>query len=341
MCETGVPAHRRAAGFRVIETMSTKPKSCCAPSAGRNASAATPSNGFHRVRDGSTDDMVRIEGGAFLMGSDYPKGFPEDGEGPVREVRVDPFHMDKYTVTNAKFQEFVKATRYTTEAEEFGWTFVFWLLVPAYKRRRLRGRGETVMGLEWWYKVDDADWKHPYGPGSSTKKIPDLPVVHVSYRDATAYCEWAGKRLPTEAEWECAARGGLEQKTFAWGDELTPSGKHVCNIWQGAFPDHNSAEDGYVGPAPVFAYEPNGFGLYNVAGNVWEWCHDWWSPDFHVTGPRDNPTGPAEDTSRRVMKGGSYLCHDSYCNRYRVGARTSNTPDSSTGNLGFRCARDV
>ena len=275
------------------------------------------------------------------MGTDHAAGFPDDGEGPIREVMIAPFYIATYAVTNAQFQAFIKTTHYKTEAEEFGWSYVFWMLLPAVQRREIQQRGDTVLNLEWWCKVDGADWRHPYGPNSTIKKRMDLPVVHVSYRDARAYCDWAGMRLPTEAEWEYAARGGLDQAVYAWGDELTPAGKHMCNIWQGDFPRRNTADDGYVGPGPVFAYEPNGYGLYNVAGNVWEWCFDWWSPTYHVEGPRDNPTGPPSDTGRRVMKGGSYLCHESYCNRYRVAARTSNTPDSSTGNLGFRCARDV
>lgn len=320
--------------------MSDTDNSCCAPSAGRTPSG-NGENVFKRVHDGSTSGMVKLEGGSFLMGTDYPKGFPDDGEGPVRDVQVDPFWIDANAVTNAQFRDFVKATRYKTDAEKFGWSFVFWLLLPAYKRSPIVNRGETVLGLEWWYRVDGASWKHPTGPDSNIRKIPDLPAIHISYFDALAYCAWAGKRLPTEAEWEYAGRGGLDQAIFNWGDELTPGGKHMCNIWQGKFPEENTAEDGYVGPAPVFAFDPNGYGLYNMAGNVWEWCHDAWSPDYHFDGPRDNPTGPPEDSERHVMKGGSYLCHDSYCNRYRAGARTSNTTDSSTGNLGFRCVRDV
>lgn len=321
--------------------MSSSPKNCCTPGANRGNGGTSCENGFSRVRSGATEDMILLDGGSFLMGADHPGGFADDGEGPVREVHVDPLYIDRHAVTNAVFARFVKATGYKTEAEQFGWSFVFWLFLPPYRVRQIGGKGETVMGLQWWCKVDGAHWRQPYGPPSNIKKIPDLPVVHISYRDANAFCDWAGKRLPTEAEWEYAGRGGTTGKVYPWGDELTPNGRHMCNIWQGRFPDDNTCEDGHAGPAPVFAFEPNGFGLYNMSGNVWEWCHDGWSPDFHVSGSRENPTGPPNGSARRVMKGGSYLCHESYCNRYRMGARTSNTPDSSTGNLGFRCVRDV
>ena len=167
-----------------------------------------------------------------------------------------------------------------------------------------------------------------------------MPAVHTSWNDAAAFAEWAGKRLPTEAEWEYAARGGLAQKTYPWGDELTPGGRHLCNIWQGEFPHLDSGDDGYTAPAPVDAFPPNGYGLYTITGNAWEWCADWFHPSYHVTATRINPVGP-RDGATKVMKGGSYLCHRSYCNRYRVAARTSNTADSTTTNISFRCVRDV
>jgi formylglycine-generating enzyme required for sulfatase activity len=294
--------------------------------------------------------MIRLEGGTFLMGSADEDGWPEDGEGPVREVELSPFYLDATTVTNAQFAEFIEATGYQTEAERFGWSFVFHLLVPAKILRKL-GRSKRVEGLNWWVGVEGASWRKPEGPGSNIKKRMDHPVVHVSWHDAKHYAEWVGKRLPTEAEWEFAARGGRVQQRYCWGDELTPNGKHMCNIWQGDFPNQNSAEDGYVGTAPARSFLKNGYGFYNMAGNVWEWCADWFSPSWHVPAKpetRVNPKGPAtgHDVGKgggpgRVMRGGSYLCHDSYCNRYRVGARTANTPDSSTGNCGFRCAADL
>lgn len=285
----------------------------------------------------STEGMMYLEGGTFLMGTDDDDGFPADGEGPVREVHVDPFYIDTHHVTNAEFAEFVNETGYVTEAEEFGWSFVFFSFLPEKLQKRTRNR--QAAQAPWWRAVNDARWKWPEGRGSHTGDRMDHPVVHVSWNDAQAYCEWAGKRLPTEAEWEYAARGGLVQKKFPWGDELTPNGEHRCNIWQGTFPSKNTAEDGYVGTSPVDAFSPNHYGLYDISGNAWEWCADWFSPDYHVEGPRENPTGPPDGESK-VMRGGSYLCHRSYCNRYRVAARTSNTPDSSTGNIGFRCVVD-
>ncbi|MUV37279.1 Formylglycine-generating enzyme [Lentibacillus sp. JNUCC-1] len=271
------------------------------------------------------------------MGTTSKEGFPDDGEGPIHKVKVDPFYMDIHTVTNRQFQRFIEATGYVTEAEQFGWSFVFYLFVDEADLGNVRQR---VPGVPWWLVVDGATWAHPEGPHSSVEWRWDHPVVHVSWNDAQAYCQWAGLRLPTEAEWEFAARGGLKQNKYAWGDELTPGGEHYCNIWQGDFPRHNTGEDGFVGTAPAKSFPENGYGLYNVAGNVWEWCSDWFATNIHKRGGRDNPQGP-DSGETRVMRGGSYLCHHSYCNRYRVAARTSNTPDSSTGNMGFRCVRDV
>ncbi|MEV6592649.1 formylglycine-generating enzyme family protein [Streptomyces acidicola] len=279
---------------------------------------------------------VRLPGGTFLMGGDDRDANRGDGEGPVREVTVGPFEIDAHCVTNARFAAFVDATGYRTEAESFGWSYVFASFLPG-ELRRVSPRPEST---PWWCGVGGAYWAAPEGPGSGLAERWDHPVVHVTWHDAQEFCRWDGSRLPTEAEWEYAARGGLERKRYPWGDELTPGGEHRCNIWQGRFPTRNTAEDGYAGTAPVDAFPPNGFGLHNVSGNVWEWVADRWSAEFHRTGPRDNPTGPP-DGPGRVMRGGSYLCHDSYCNRYRVAARTSNSPDSSGGNTGFRCARDI
>ena len=260
------------------------------------------------------------------MGTDDDEGFPDDDEGPVRPVTLNRFHIGRYSVTNALFARFVEATGFVSEAERFGWSFVFHLLVSPQARKR--GDVRRVPGLEWWRAVDGACWYRPEGRGSHVRARDNHPVVHVSHNDALAFCEWAGTRLPTEAEWERAARGRLEQKRYAWGDELTPGGVHHCNIWQGEFPRINTGEDGYIGTCPVDAFTPNGFGLFNMAGNVWEWCADTWSAHG-----RETP-------DRRVMRGGSYLCHHSYCNRYRVAARSSNTTDSTTGNCGFRVVVD-
>lgn len=281
-------------------------------------------------------DMIYLPGGEFLMGTDDQEGYPADGEGPARSVVVSPFYIDPYTVTNLEFKNFVNSTGYVTEAEKFGWSFVFHLFVPETGINILG----TTMQTPWWLAVEGAFWSAPEGPGSGIEGKLDHPVIHVSWNDAMAYCHWAGKRLPTEAEWEFAARGGLVQKRYPWGDEFKPGGKHMCNIWQGKFPQKNHASDGFVGTAPVRSFEPNGYGLYQMSGNVWEWCSDWFSPYFHVNGPRVNPVGPSSGTSR-TMRGGSYLCHKSYCNRYRIAARSKNNPDSSTGNISFRCAADA
>ena len=313
-------------------------QSCCAPIRDDEDAPGIITNsqcGTADVGNGvASSDLARLDGGEFRMGTD-DRRFPGDGEGPVRDVSVNGFGISAVPVTNAEFDAFVSATGHVTDAERFEWSFVFKDFVSSEVER---GVTQVVQGSEWWWRVDGAYWRMPEGVGSEVDDRGDHPVTHVSWADAMAYCDWAGGRLPTEAEWEYAARGGLDQARFAWGDELEPDGEHMCNIWQGDFPSVNTLGDGWHGTSPVGSFDANGYGLYDVAGNVWEWCSDWFSTTFHRNArrvTRENPRGPRNGAAK-VIRGGSYLCHDSYCNRYRVGARTSNTPDSSTGNLGFR-----
>ncbi len=270
------------------------------------------------------------------MGDAFGEGYPGDGETPVHDVRLEAFGMDATTVTNAQFSTFVKDTGHVTGAEEFGVSAVFHLAFNG-------GRHDVVnqpAATPWWLAVRGASWRHPEGAGSDVVHRQNHPVVHVSWYDAQAYAAWAGKRLPTEAEWEYAARGGRDGARFAWGDELTPRGRWMCNIWQGTFPTENTLEDGHLTTAPAKSYAANGFGMFCMAGNVWEWCADWFADDYYDRSPAYDPRGPGRG-DRRVMRGGSYLCHDSYCNRYRVAARSANTPESTSANIGFRCASDT
>jgi sulfatase modifying factor 1 len=313
-------------------------QTCCSP--GRNTNSdATAGSVFTRISQGSTAGMQLLSGGDFLMGNERDYGFSADGEGPVHAVRIAPFWIDATTVTNEQFNEFVNATGFKTEAERFGWTFVFEGHLSEARKAAMPRR--VVPGNEWWWRVDGATWRHPEGPGSSIKQRWAHPVVQVSWHDAVAYAEWAGKRLATEAEWEFAARGGLgTENRFPWGDELEPAGRHLMNVWQGNFPTLNTEADGHYGSAPAKTYRANGYGLYQMTGNVWEWCWDWFKTDYYSQSPPADPTGPATG-ERRVMRGGSYLCHASYCNRYRVDARSGNVPDSAATNMGFRCVRDI
>jgi len=261
--------------------------------------------------------MVGLPGGVVRVGSDDPD-HPE--EWPEREVEVAPYAIGRCAVTNAEFDAFVRATRHRTDAEVFGTSFVFGGLLPD-DFPPTRG----VAAAPWWREVLGADWAHPEGPQSDVAGRPDHPVVHVSRRDAEAYAAWRGGRLPTEAEWEHAARGGLTRQPFPWGSDLEPGGEHRMNVWQGTFPSEDTGADGWRGTCPVDAFPANGHGLHNTTGNVWEWCDGPWSPG--------DPNG--------VSRGGSYLCHASYCRRYRVSARQSQSADSSTGNVGFRVAADA
>jgi formylglycine-generating enzyme required for sulfatase activity len=272
-----------------------------------------------------------VIGGSFTIGS-ADRRFPDDGEGPVRRVTVSAFAIACHAVSNLQFGDFVRATGYTTDAERYGWSFVFDGLLDEAARQEL---GSRAAETPWWIAVPHAYWAQPEGPSSTVLSRLDHPVVHVSWNDARAYCQWSKTRLPTEAEWEIAARGGADRTLYPWGNELTPGGEHRCNIWQGLFPEHDTAADGYAGTAPVHAFAPNGYGLHNMAGNVWEWCEDFFSPRYHLVTSADDPL-QSEPAPNRSLRGGSFLCHESYCNRYRLGARSSNTADSSSSNIGFR-----
>ncbi len=281
-----------------------------------------------RIRDG----LVEIPARFFDYGARRTTR-PADLDAPRLRVKLRPFLIAPVAVTNAAFAAFAADTGYRTVAEREGWSFVFHLLLadPA-------AWPHSPPGLPWWRRVDGASWRLPEGPGGTLDGRGDHPVVHVCWYDALAYCRWSGTRLPFEVEWEGAARGGLACRRFPWGNELTPGGRHAMNIWQGRFPDHNAAEDGHVGTAPVDAFAPNGFGLYNATGNVWEWVIDRFGPRDGLHPSPDAAAAKAVSGGRRVQRGGSYLCHDSYCDRYHVHSRTSNDADSTTGNCGFRVA---
>ncbi|MBX3354569.1 MAG: formylglycine-generating enzyme family protein [Phycisphaeraceae bacterium] len=306
--------------------------------------------------------MVWIPGREFTMGSDDPKAYPQ--ERPAHRVRVDGFWMDVTEVTNRQFKEFVDATGYVTMAETVpDWEQLKQQLPPGTPKppAEMLVAGSVVFRppaavrnlddvSQWWAWVPGANWRHPEGPGSDLEGRWDHPVVHVAWPDAEAYARWAGKRLPTEAEWEFAARGGLEGKEFAWGDEAVPGGTHMANIWQGRFPTQNSKADGFDGTAPVRSFPPNGYGLYEMTGNVWEWCADWYDFAAHgasaAQGVCHDPRGPQQPsdptrpfTKQRVIKGGSFLCADNYCRNYRPSARRGEDWDTGTSHIGFRCVR--
>jgi len=285
----------------------------------------TGPTGAHRI------EQARIPAGTFMMGDSSGDRNPADGEVPLHEVTLDAFRIDATTVTNDDWAAFVDATGYLSAAEAFGYSAVFHLALAAPEADVMG----SATGTGWWLGVRGADWAHPGGSDSDLGGLGDHPVVHVSWNDAVAYCRWAGRRLPTEAEWEYAARGGLAGRTYPWGDEAVDDGGWRANIFQGRFPGQNTGEDGFLTTAPVRTFEPNGYGLWQPVGNVWEWCADRFDPTWYRRSPATAPTGPDRGHAR-VLRGGSYLCHASYCNRYRNSARSQNTPDSSTGNAGFR-----
>ncbi|MDQ6525615.1 formylglycine-generating enzyme family protein [Nocardioides sp. LHD-245] len=313
---------------------------CCVPAGPRSSARAADDTTTDLPAAGSRGvdrtGLAAIPAGRTALGDHFGDGYAGDGEGPVHEVEVSAFQLGTTTVTNRAFAAFVDATGHRTTAEAEGYSAVFHTDVAAVVADVLGHSPATP----WWIGVRGADWRHPEGPRSDLGGRDEHPVVHVSHDDARAFARWAGRRLPTEAEWEYAARGGLSGRRYPWGDDLMDGDRWQVNIFQGSFPAANTAEDGWTTTAPVTAYSPNGYGLHQMVGNVWEWCSDWFDPTAYAARARRDPRGPASGTVR-VMRGGSFLCHDSYCNRYRVAARSAAPPDSSASNLGFRCAADT
>ena len=333
--------------------------------------------GMTRASAGMSDHhgMVLIPGGEFIMGSERPEAFPN--EKPPHHVRVAPFFLDAHPVTNDEFEKFIKATGYKTLAERpVDWEELKKQLPPGTPRppAATLQPGSVVFHptggpvdlrdmSQWWAWTGGASWKHPEGPESSIDGRRNHPVVHVAWEDAQAYCKWIGKRLPTEAEWEFAARGGLKGKRYAWGDEELPGGKFCLNRWTGDFPYFNDQKDGFIGTSPVGSYPANGYGLYDMGGNVWNWCSDIYRADTFASRAKESPIccdpkGPLSTheeipidgdpsppmvpgAERRVTKGGSFLCHPDYCESYRPSARRGTTPDTATSHIGFRCAMDA
>lgn len=295
--------------------------------------------------------MIHIPAGTFQMGTDDP-AFPDAH--PVHKVTVNEFWMDEHEVTNAEFEKFVKATNFITIAERKLNPKDYpdvppESLVPGSGVFSPPGQPVTLDNpLQWWKYVPGASWRHPFGPQSNIQGLENNPVIHISYEDAVEYAKWAGKRLPTEAEWQYAAQGNHPGQKYYWGNELKPGGKWMANIYQGDFPGKNTGEDGFIGIAPVKSYPPNGYGLYDMDGNVWEWCNDFYRADYYGVSPVNNPKGPSDsydpdepNAVKRVQSGGSFLCSDQYCIRYRPGSRGKGEVSSGSDNLGFRCVKDA
>jgi sulfatase modifying factor 1 len=312
------------------------------------------SDGKAQASPGQETGMIRIPKGTFHMGC---KDCRTTDTLPVHLVSIDSFWIDETPVTNTAYARFAKASSYQTIAERSPLSKDFpdadpEQLVPGSIVFSPTSSNSSLLNpYAWWKYIRGANWQHPEGPGSQSKA--DHPAVHIAWEDAKAYCQWQGKELPTEAEFEYAARGGLDGKRYTWGDELKPGGRWKANIWQGKFPTENKGEDGYKRTSPVKAFPPNGYGLYDMSGNIWQWCSDWYRPDSYVLAaktkkPIKNPRGPADSfdeqepgIAKRVQKGGSFLCSDEYCTRYLVGSRGKGAVDSSSSNVGFRCIRRV
>jgi len=337
-------------------------EACCGDAPSRPIASTNDGPWTGTVRDQGTGGMVLIPRGSFTMGANDARAYPD--EYPPHPVTVDGFWLDRHEVTNAQFAEFTAATGYVTTAERpVDWEEMAKQAPPGTPRppeemlqpgalvfRQSRGAVPLQDHTRWWEWVSGANWRHPEGPGSDLKGREKHPVVQVSWDDAQAYATWAGKRLPTEAEWEWAARGGIEAAFYPWGSEGLTEGRPKANYWEGEFPYRNSEEDGFTLLAPVGQYAPNGYGLYDMAGNVWEWCQDWYHPEYYqqVSAGVINPKGPARGYDpaepllpKRILRGGSFLCNDAYCAGYRVAARMKSSPDSGLQHSGFRCARSA
>ncbi len=307
------------------------PTSCCAPSR-LQATPTAADRASIRPLQGRREDPIPVDGGLAFVGTDDPQ-IAVDGEGKRRQVHLDDFQLEAQTVTNARFADFVDATGYVTEAERFGWSVVFAGLLPMRAVRK-----DSASATPWWQRVDGASWRTPEGPESTLEGRMDHPVVQVSWADARAFASWVGGRLPSEAEWEHAA-GSADGRRFTWGNDEPDDETVLCNIWQGRFPHENTCRDGYMGTAPARSFAPSERGLYNLLGNVWEWTAD----PFRVRSLSRSArlrNDQATQLSEKVLKGGSFLCHRSYCYRYRIAARMALTPDSAASNAGFRVAYD-
>jgi formylglycine-generating enzyme required for sulfatase activity len=338
-----------------------RPSAQGATTGGEETPASVAAGAAPRINDKpapgpAPEGMVWIPGGAYRRGNDTPA---HRDSRPWHLVEVDGFWMDTHTVTNEQFAKFVDATGYLTvaertpRAEDFPGAPPEKLVAGSVIFSPTKGPVPLDNHLQWWTYVKDANWRHPDGPNSDIKGREKHPVLQVAYEDAQAYCKWARKRLPTEAEFEFAARGGLDKNKYPWGNELRPDGKWMANIWQGRFPYENTCEDGFRATAPVGSFPPNSYGLHDMAGNVWQWCSDWYRYDYYQTlaskpQPVKNPQGPANSSdpaergvAKRVMRGGSYLCTDQYCTAYEVGARGKGAPDTGTNHLGFRCVESA